>query len=63
MATEQPNGSGLSVSPLENTAFFDIEADEDYVRIEQSLGNQVLYTPSEARDVAEAILAAVDDAE
>jgi len=63
MATEQPNASGLRVSPLENTAFFDIEADEGYVRIEQSLGNQVLYTPSEARDIAEAILAAVDDAD
>jgi len=63
MATEQPNRSGLRVSPLENTAFFDIEADEDYVRIEQSLGNKVLYTPSEARDIADAILAAVDDAE
>ena len=63
MATEQPNGSGLRVTPLENTAFFDIEADEDYVRIEQSLGNQVLYTPSEARDVAESILDAVDEAE
>ena len=63
MATEQPNGSGLRVSPLENTAFFDIEADEDYVRIEQSLGNQVLYTPSEAREIADAILSAVEDVE
>ena len=63
MATEQSDSSGLGVPPLENTAFFAIEADDDYVRIEQSLGNQVRYTPSEARDIADAILDAVDEAE
>jgi len=63
MATEQSEGSGIRVPPLENTAFFSIESDEEYVRIEQSLGNQVRYTPSEARDIANAILDAVEDAE
>ncbi|MBX0285183.1 hypothetical protein [Haloarcula salinisoli] len=63
MATDQSDSSGLGVPPLENTAFFDIESGEDYVRIEQSLGNQVRYTPAEARDIATAILDAVDDAE
>lgn len=48
--------------PLENTAYFAIEPDDGYVRIEQSVGNQTLYTPSEARDIAESILDAVDDA-
>lgn len=62
MATDQSDGTSLRVPPLENTAFFSIEDDDGYVRIEQSLGNQVLYTPDEARDVAEAILDAVDDA-
>jgi len=63
MATEQSDSSGLGVPPLENTAFFAIEADDEYVRIEQSLGNQVRYTPAEARDIANAILDAVEDAE
>lgn len=62
MATDQSDGASLRVPPLENTAFFSIEDEDDYVRIEQSLGNQVLYTPNEARDIAEAILDAVDDA-
>ena len=63
MATEQSDSSGFEATQLENTAFFAIEADKEYVRIEQSLGNQVRYTPSEARDIANAILDAVDDAE
>jgi len=62
MATDQSEGASLHVPPLENTAFFSIEDDDGYVRIEQSLGNQVLYTPNEARDIAEAILDAVDEA-
>ena len=63
MATEQSDRSGMRVPPLENTAFFAIETDGEYVRIEQSLGNQVCYTPSEARDIAEDILEAVDETE
>jgi len=61
MATDQSEAD-LRVPPLENTAFFSIEDDDGYVRIEQSLGNQVLYTPAEARDIAEEILDAVDEA-
>jgi hypothetical protein len=63
MATEQSDSSGLGVPPLENTAFFAIESDDDYVRIEQSLGNQVRYTPAQARDIAHSILDAAEDAE
>ena len=62
MGPEQTSSRESEVPPLENTAFFAIETDDGYVRIEQSLGNQVLYTPSEARDVAASILAAADDA-
>jgi len=62
MGTDQSEGASLHVPPLENTEFFSIEDDDGYVRIEQSLGNQVLYTPNEARDIAEAILDAVDEA-
>ncbi|MBX0294373.1 MULTISPECIES: hypothetical protein [Haloarcula] len=61
MATDQADGSGIRVPPLENTAFFSIDSDDGYVRIEQSLGNQVLYTPEEARDIAESILATVEE--
>ena len=32
MATDQSDSSGLGVPPLENTAFFAIEADDEYVR-------------------------------
>ncbi|MFB6075319.1 MAG: hypothetical protein ABEJ89_09930 [Haloarculaceae archaeon] len=61
MTTDGP-GSG-QVTPLEHTAFFSIDVDEDgYVRIEQSLGNRVLYTPEEAEDIAAAIRTAAEDA-
>lgn len=62
MATDPQTPTGLNVSPLENTAFFSIETDDGYVRIEQSLGNQVLYTPEEARDIAESILEGAEQA-
>lgn len=61
MATDQYDTAGLDVPPLENTAFFSIETDDGYVRIEQSLGNQVLYTPEEAEDIAQAILDAAEE--
>ncbi|WP_226010096.1 hypothetical protein [Halomicrobium salinisoli] len=63
MATDQSDSGSPEVLPLENTAYFAIETDDDYVRIEQSLGNQVLYTPEEARDIADSILEAAADAE
>lgn len=62
MAADQPDSSDLDVLPLENTAFFSIETDDGYVRIEQSLGNQVLYTPEEAEDIAQEILDAAAEA-
>jgi hypothetical protein len=63
MATDRPERDTPQVTPIENRAFFSIEEEEGYVRIEQSVGNQALYTPEEARDVADAILGAADDAE
>ncbi|MFC6973411.1 hypothetical protein ACFQL1_19700 [Halomicroarcula sp. GCM10025709] len=63
MATDQSDGSRLRVPPFENTAFFSIETDDRYVRIEQSLGNQVRYTPDEAEEIARDILDAVEEAE
>ncbi|WP_089817799.1 hypothetical protein [Halomicrobium zhouii] len=62
MGSEHAGDRRSHVPPLENTAYFAIEPDDGYVRIEQSVGNQTLYTPSEARDIAESILDAVDDA-
>jgi len=62
MEVDGGDSGGSNVPPLENTAFFAIDRDDGYVRIDQSLGNQVLYTPEEARDVARAILAAADEA-
>lgn len=62
MAVDGGDSGGSNVPPLENTAFFAIDRDDGYVRIEQSLGNQVLYTPQEARDLARAIEAAADEA-
>jgi len=48
---------------LEDRAPILVDTDDGYVRIEQMLGNHPLYTPAEARDLAEDILAAADDAE
>lgn len=47
------------VTPLERTALFAIEDEDGYVRIEQSVGDPIHYTPEEARDIAEDILTAV----
>jgi len=57
-----PRGAACACHRWRTPRFFSIEDDDGYVRIEQSLGNQVLYTPNEARDIAEAILDAVDEA-
>lgn len=62
MESEQAGDRETDVPPLENTAYFAIETDEGYVRIEQSVGNQALYTPEEARDIAESVLDAADEA-
>lgn len=62
MAGDGPSDNH-SVPPLEHRAYFDIDTDDGYVRIEQSRGDQPLYTPEEARDVATAILEAAIEAE
>ncbi|MFB6173384.1 MAG: DUF6324 family protein [Halobacteriales archaeon] len=55
--------SDPDVEPLEDRAYFQISAtDEGYVRIEQSVGDPPVYTPQEARDIAEDIRAAADEA-
>ncbi|MDG5776342.1 hypothetical protein VB773_08900 [Haloarculaceae archaeon H-GB2-1] len=60
MAADESERRVSQHPPLEHTAFFDIDVVEGYVRIEQSLGDQTLYTPDEAEDIAEAILDAVE---
>jgi uncharacterized membrane protein YgcG len=55
--------SEQSVTPLERTALFTIDDEEGYVRIEQSVGDHVHYTPAEARAIVRDILAAADEAE
>lgn len=60
------NGTGpgeSSVPPLEHRAFFDIDTQRGYVRIDQSVGDRTLYTPEEARDIAESILDAAEETE
>ena len=51
-----------TVPPLEHRAYFDIDVDEGYVHIEQSWGDRTLYTPEEARELAEEIEAAAERA-
>lgn len=52
------------VEPLEDHAYITIDVTEDgYLRIEQSVGDQPLYTPEEARELAEDIVAAADRAQ
>lgn len=63
MATDGADPGGQKVPPLENTAFFDIDTRRGYVRIDQSWGDKTLYTPEEAADIAETILAAAEEAE
>jgi hypothetical protein len=63
MTNGEADPSEAGVPPLENTAFFDIDTRQGYVRVDQSRGDRTLYTPDEARDIAEAILEAADEAE
>ncbi|MEF8853279.1 MAG: hypothetical protein V5A44_03820 [Haloarculaceae archaeon] len=63
MATDGSDPDGVEPPPLENTAFFDIDTRRGYVRVDQSWGDQALYTPQEARDIARAILGAAESAE
>ena len=51
-------------TPLEDRAYFTIDVTEDgYLRIDQSVGDPPLYTPAEAREIAEDVIAAADRAE
>ncbi len=61
MATD--DGDDGSVPPLEHRAYFDIHVDEGYVSIDQSWGDRTLYTPAEARELADEIRAVADEAE
>lgn len=63
MATDGADPGARDVLPLENTAFFDIDTRRGYVRIDQSWGDKTLYTPEEAEDIAETILAAAEKTE
>jgi hypothetical protein len=63
MAHDGTDSDNPRVPPLEHTAFFDIDTDGGYVHIEQSRGDQTLYTPEEARDVAVSIMEAAVEAE
>jgi len=63
MATDNKGSGGPAVSRLDNTAFFDIDERDGYVRIDQSKGGRTLYTPEQARDLAVAILEAADESE
>jgi len=63
MATHSSGVGGTDVLPLEHTAFFDIDTRRGYVRIDQSWGDQTLYTPEEARDIAHSILEAAEETE
>lgn len=53
------------VEPLEDRAYFEIDIEDGYVRIEQSVGDPPLYTPDEAEelaaDITEAAASARDD--
>jgi len=63
MATDDTGSDPMRVPPLEHTAFFDIDTRDGYVHIDQSWGDQTLYTPEEARDIAESIIEMADEAE
>jgi hypothetical protein len=52
------------VEPLEDRAYITIDVTDDgYLRIEQSVGDPPMYTPGEARELAEDIVAAADRAQ
>jgi hypothetical protein len=52
------------VEPLEDRAYITIDVTEDgYLRIEQSVGDPPMYTPEEARELAEDIATAADQAQ
>lgn len=64
-ATEEgePTDPGRGVNPLERNAPIYVEASSGYVDIRQIQGDPTLYTPAEAREIAEEVLAAADACE
>lgn len=50
------------VEPLENRAYFEIDVEDGYVRFEQSVGDPPLYTPEEADQLADDLVAAAAEA-
>lgn len=53
-----------SIEPLEHRAYFSVTVLEDgYVKIEQEVGDPPIYTPTEARELAEEFIAVADEAE
>ena len=50
------------VEPLQDRAYFEIDIEDGYVRIEQSVGDPPLYTPDEAEELAEDLLEAAAEA-
>jgi hypothetical protein len=50
------------VEPLEDRAYFEIDTEDGYVRIEQSVGDPPLYTPDEAEELAEDLIDAANEA-
>jgi hypothetical protein len=58
-----PPGDESTVQPLERNAPIYVERSSGYVDIRQVQGDPTLYTPAEARDIAEEILAAAEACE
>mgnify|MGYP006310065435 CR=1 FL=1 len=50
------------VEPLEDRAYFEIDIEDGYVRIEQSVGDPPLYTPDEAEELATDLIEAANEA-
>lgn len=59
--TDGPTGG--EVQPLERTAPIYVDPADGYVDIRQPSGDPTLYTPEEARDIAQDILAAAEESE
>lgn len=52
------------VEPLEHRAYFSVSVTDDgYVKIEQAVGDPPIYTPQEARELADEFIEAAERAE
>ena len=63
MTTDRSVQPPQTIRPLADTAHFVIETTDGYVRVEQSIANSTRYTPEEARDIAQSIIEAAEQAE